>query len=182
MFLQRIRVDLVGWVLLSVLFAHAISSAEAGTYREENLGFETSYLSNSQEDKNRGRSALLLRRSSIDAPASISIDVAWVGSYEGDLIEDIRANPQSVGNILKERFPDSEVLEDGDTFLGGRSAYYILSRYQLANLGVRVKIAAIQMLCVRGNRLYLVTFEAPLAAWHEARKEFQANLSSFNFF
>ena len=169
-------------VLLFVpLFWGAEIASAVETYRNNQLGFEISYLENWEKSNAPSNPAFFIKRNSATEPGTVSINVANFTGNKDTFMRELKANPEKFNEKYKQRFPSAQMLENGETYLGGFPGYFITTNYTLKNLNVEIDIVAIQIFCIKGRRIYLVNFETPLLLFEKTFNEFQAILATFNF-
>lgn len=169
-------------VLFFVFFNSQILFAEqVQTYRNEKVGFEISYLSNWMQAQSPGKSVFFIKRVQEDQPATISINVAKYSGNKSSFIQEMKDQSTSLLSKFQKRFPDSEMLENGDTYLGGHKGYYHIIKYTIKNLNIAIDILALQVICIKDEKLFLINFETPLLFFDNTFNEFQAILATFNF-
>lgn len=168
-------------LVLASSYIEPSSASTTKTYRDDRLGFEISYLSNWKRSDAPDNPAFLIRRRSDDRPGSISIEIANFGSNQAEVIESLKSNPEALIERAKRRFPDMEMLDEGETFLGGFPAYYLIVNYTIKNLNFAMEVVAMQIICSKGDKVYLVTFETPLVLFETIYDEFYRILATFNF-
>lgn len=151
------------------------------TYRNDRLRFEITYLSTWERSDAPGGPVLFLTRKSANEFATISIEVSNVGEKGDTSLRTLMADPEVLVERLKGRFPDAELLESGETYLGGFPAYFISVIYSIKNLDFVWEIVAVQIICIKENRVFLVTFETSSATFDTMFDEFQTIMASFNF-
>ena len=174
------------WFIIYLLIGSAIShqTAQADnikTYRDQALGFEVSYLENWEQARSPSNPAFFLKRKSVQEPGTISFHVAGFTGNKDLFLNEIRSNPQKFIEKYKQRFPSAEMIENGDTYLGGFPAYFITTGYELKNLNFEMEIVAIQIFCIKEKTIYLINFETPLLLFEKTFNEFQTILATFNF-
>lgn len=167
--------------LVAGLWIEPSSASETTTYRNDRLGFEVTYLSSWEQSQAPGNPALFIKRKSAEEPATVTINVANFSGNKDTFMGDLKANPNEIVKNYKRRFPDVEMLENGETYLGGFPAYYISVGYTVRNLNFNVDVLAMQIFCIKDQRIFLVNFETPLAILETTFSEFQAILATFNF-
>lgn len=168
-------------LLLAALFQQAAHAANVKTHRNQVLGFEISYLDTWEQSQAPGNSAFFVKSKSVEEPATISIHVANFTDNSDSFMREVKAHPEIFIEKFKQRFPSAEMLEKGDTYLGGFPGYFITTKYTLKNLNIEIDIVAMQIFCIKGKRIYLVNFETPLLLFEKTFNEFQAILATFNF-
>lgn len=176
--MNEIRAFLLFIVLFPLTDANAV---DVKTYRNDQLGFEISYLPNWARSSAPGNQPFFIKRTSNSEIGTISVDVANFSGKKDDFMREIRTGTEKFLLELRNRFPDAEILSQGDTYLGGFPAYHISTTYSLRNLDVEVHIAAVQVFCIKGNKIYLVNFETALPVFEKTYKEFQSIVATFNF-
>lgn len=178
---MKTSVRVIVALLLAVLLQQAAYAASVKTHRNQALGFEVSYLVSWEESQAPGNPAFFIKRKSVEEPGTISINVANFTGNKESFMRDVKAHPEKFIEKLKQRFPSAEMLESGETYLGGFPGYFITTNYTLKNLNVEIDIVAMQIFCIKGKRIYLVNFETPLHLFEKTFNEFQAILATFNF-
>jgi len=96
-------------------------------------------------------------------------------------MREIKSAPEKLIEKLKRRFPGAEMLENGDTYLGGYPGYFIVTNYTLRNLDFEMGIVLMQVFCIKGKKIYHVSFETATVQFETIYNEYQATLVSFNF-
>jgi len=168
-------------LLFVSLFQSASIASEVKTYRNNQLGFEISYLGNWEKSHAPGNPAFFIKRKSATEPGTISINVANFTGNKDTFMRQVKANPEKFIEKIKQRFPNAKMLENGETFLGGFPAYFITANYTLKNMNIEIGIVAMKIFCIKDRRIYLVSFETPSLLFKKIFNEFQANLATFNF-
>lgn len=178
---MKTSVRVIVVLLLAVLFQQAAHAANVKTHRNQTLGFEISYLDTWEQSQAPSNSAFFIKRKSVEEPGTISINVANFTGNKESFMREVKAHPEKFIEKYKQRFPSAEMLENGDTYLGGFPGYFITTNYTLKNLNVEIDIVAMQIFCIKGKRIYLVNFETPLPLFEKTFNEFQAILATFNY-
>jgi hypothetical protein len=178
---MKLRSYIVITLLFTALFYELANASSVKTYRDDQLGFEISYLDNWAPSQAPGNPAYFIKRKSTTEPGTISINVANFTGDKESFMREIKASPERFIEKYKQRFPSAEMLEKGDTYLGGFPGYFITTNYTVKNLNVEIDIVAMQVFCIKGKRIYLVNFETPLVLFEKTFNEFQAMLATFNF-
>ena len=171
-------------ILLIVFLCQSTSVAsKVKTYRNNELGFEISYLTNWKRSTSPGNPSFFIKRKSPTEPGTITIDIApFTGNAADKFIREMKSNPDRyMQKLRKNRFPDAEIVEKGDTYLGGFPAYFITMTYSIRNLNINFKIVTMQIFCVKDGRLFLVSFETSLQMFEKMFSEFEVILTTFNF-
>lgn len=146
-------------MLLALIFQQAAHAANVKTHRNQALGFEVSYLRTWEEYKAQGNPAFFIKRKSFEEPSTISIDVANFSGNKENFMREVKENPKKLIDKYKQRFPSAEMLESGDTYLGGFPSYYITTNYKLKNLNTEMDIVAMQVLCIKEKGFTLLTLK-----------------------
>ena len=167
--------------LIVALSQEAVIASEVKTHRNDQLGFEISYLANWEQSQAPGKSAFFIKRKSATEPGTISINVANFTGNKGKFMREVKAKPEKFIEKYKQRFPSAEMLENGETYLGGFPGYFITTNYTLKNLNIEIDIVAMQIFCIKDRKIYLVNFETPLLLFEKTFNEFQAIMATFNF-
>lgn len=168
-------------LLLASLFQQPAIAADVKIYRNDQLGFEISYLNGWVISHAPGNLAFFIKRKSATEPGTISINVANFTGNKDNFMREVKAKPEKFIEKIKQRFPSAEILESGDTFLGGFPAYFITINYTLKNLDFEMDIVTMQIFSIKGSKIYLVNFETPLVLFEKTFNEFQAIIATFNF-
>ena len=178
---MKIRISAISALLLLIIFQQAVQADSVNTHRNEGLGFEISYLNSWEQSQAPGNPALFIKRKSTTEPGTISINVANFTGNKDSFMQEVQSHPEKFIEEYKQRFPSAEMLEHGETYLGGFPAYFITTNYTLKNLNVEIDIVAMQIFCIKDKKIYLVNFETPLLLFEKTFNEFQAILATFNF-
>lgn len=178
---MKLRVYTFIVFLVAALSQEAVIASEVKTHRDDRLGFEISYLENWDRSQAPGNPAFFIKRKSATEPATISINVANFTGNKVKFMREVKAKPEKFIAKYKQRFPSAEMLENGETYLGGFPGYYITTKYTLKNLNVEIDIVAMQIFYIKGRKIYLVNFETPLLLFEKTFNEFQVILATFNF-
>lgn len=168
-------------VFLILLITDNTFAVEPETYRNVELGFEISYLPNWYRAQGPGDSPFFIKRRSDTEAATISVDVARFTGNKEEVMNGFRANTDWYLSKIQRRFPDAEILERSDTYLGGYPAYLIIASYTIKNLDLEFVVVATQVLCIKSDRFYVVNFETLSQTFEKTFNEFRAILASFNF-
>jgi hypothetical protein len=169
---------ITGFLMQSISWA-----TEVKTYRNDKAGFEITYLDNWVQATAPGKPVFFIKRKSTAEAGNISIDVRNLTGNKERFIQELRSDINKNRFIAKirTRFPEAEVLEHGDTYLGGFPAYFISISYKIKNLGIEVEVVSFQVFCVRGTKVYLVNFETSVLFFEKVFNEFLAIIATFNF-
>jgi hypothetical protein len=119
------------FIFLAIFISDNAYAEKVQTYRNNNLGFEISYLTNWIEAKSSGNSVFFIKRKQVDEPATISINVAKYSADEDSFAHEMKKYSNKFVLKAKKRFPDAGIIENGDTYLGGFPAYYHIITYTL---------------------------------------------------
>ena len=92
---------------------------------------------------------------------------------------DVRSGKITQG--LRKRFPDTELVEHGETYLGGYDAYYVGHTYSIKNLDLSARINSLQIYCYKGDVLWLINFESLKDCYSETLEQFHKIMATFNF-
>ena len=167
---------ITGFLMQSISWA-----TEVKTYRNDKLGFEISYLDNWVQAAAPGKPAFFIKRKSTAEPGTICVDVRNFAGNKERFMQGIRSYTNEYIAKMRTRFPDAEVLEHGDTYLGGFPAYFISISYKIKNLNIQVEVVALQVFCIKETTIYLVNFETSTLFFEKIFNEFQAIIATFNF-
>ena len=170
-------------LLVILLYQSATSASEVETYRNNELGFEISYSANWVRSRSPGNATFFIKRKFSTEPGTVSINVApFTGDEAVKFMAELKSAPDRYLQRLKnKRFPNAEMVEHGDTYLGGFPAYFYIMTYSLRNLNKEIGIVTMQIFCVKGGRMFLVNFETQLHTFEKVFSEFKVILSTFNF-
>ena len=170
--------------LICALFFVTVNSSYAidvETYRNNQLGFEISYLSNWAKSKYPDNPPFFIKRNSSTDVGTISVRVRNFTGDEESFMNEMRTTTNIIISELQQRFPDAELGEHGDTYLGGFPAYLITTSYTIKNINIEIDVVAWKIFCIKGKRIYLVSFETTLQAFEKTFPEFEKILATFNF-
>ena len=169
---------IAGFLMQSISWA-----TEVKTYRNDKLGFEISYLDNWVQAAAPGKPAFFIKRKSTTEAGTILVDVKNFTGNKERFIQGMRSeiNENKFIAKIRTRFPDAEVLNHGDTYLGGFPAYFTSISYKINNLNIDVEVVALQIFCIRGTKMYLVNFETSALFFEKVFNEFQSIMATFNF-
>lgn len=172
------------FALLAGLLATLLSAqvrAQVQTHRDDRLGFEISYPETWSKASAPGNPPFFIKRNSPSVIGTLSVDVRNFTGNRDTFMSQLRTDaPQFVAG-MRQRFPDAEILEHGDTYLGSFPAYFISTTYTLRNVGTELAVVAFQVFCIRGSRIYLVIFETSTPAFEQVFPEYKAIMATFNF-
>jgi hypothetical protein len=169
--------------MIIFLYHSATLASKVKTYRNNELGFEISYPTNWEKSTSPGNPAFFIKRKSTTEIGTISIHVkTFTGNKAEKFMREMKSNPDHyTQRVKKNRLPDAEMVEHGDTYLGGFPAYFYIMTYSLRNLNKEIGIVTMQIFCVKGDRLFLVNFETQWHTFEKVFSEFKVILSTFNF-
>ncbi|TWI61098.1 hypothetical protein LZ24_03465 [Desulfobotulus alkaliphilus] len=174
-------VQIIGAFLLTALLCQATHAASVKNYRNHSLGFEVSYLDNWEQSQGPGNPAFFIKRKSVEEPGSISISVANFTGDKDSFMKEIKAHPEKFIEEYRQRFPGAKMLGSGDTAMGGVPGYFVVASYPLKNPNIVLDIVTWQTFCIKGKRIYLISFETPLLLFEKTFDEAQVVLDTFNF-
>lgn len=168
-------------ILSLFLIPITVSSNEIKTYRNDHLGFEISYPSGWVKTQPiTPDTALLIRNKKPSEIGSISVRTKIFKNNNKDWKKDFKDTDNLLAGLRK-RFPDAEIIEQGDTLIGGFPAYFIFATYGIKNFTINVDVAMCQFFCRKDGRFYLINFETPLSLFERTFNHFEAILATFNF-
>lgn len=170
-------------IIVLLLFGTISDSfgSEIKTYRNDSLGFEVSYFSNWKKEKSLNNAPFFINRDSTTHIGTISVDVRNFTGDKKKFMKKIKSSPEMVTGGIRKRFPDATLGEHAETYLGSFPAYFITTYYTIKNLNIEIELVTIQLVCIKGNLIYLVTFDSTVSAFEKTFNEFQAILATFNF-
>lgn len=82
---------------------------------------------------------------------------------------------------LKDVFPDIKALEYGESSVGGKSAFYIVSQYQSKEDGVETPWSVVQLLTMRGDDVFELSYSARAADFPKQKPALAAIIETFAF-
>jgi len=151
------------------------------TYRNSELEFEVSYPKNWYPAQSSRKAVFLLRRDSGTDLASISFNARNFTGDKNQFMKDMKGAGKTFEKRYQERFPNAKAIKEGVTTLGSFPAYYMVFQYTVSNLGINIDQVIMQVMGIRGDKIYLVNLESNLSCYDEALKEFNSIMATFNF-
>jgi hypothetical protein len=178
---KRKFIILIASSFIGLIYFGASFSSDILTYRNEQFGFEISYSDKWSKATNPNNPAFFISRNSTEEPATMSIHVANFSGDRKEIMNELAGTAEILIENYRQRFPDATVIEKGPTSLGSFPAYYISVKYSLKNLNIDIDLTTLQIVCIKGSKIYVVNFETPLLVYKKTFKEFQSYLATFNF-
>jgi hypothetical protein len=138
-----------------------------------------SYLPSWEETKPITNTQFALKRKSKSEIGSITVGLANYKGNKAEFHNHINNQPEFFVKGIKKRFQDANLLASGETYLGSFPANYISTAYTLRNLDFEIVMVNFQILCLKGNQLYVVTLETTAHAFDTVYDEFEKIIASF---
>ncbi|EXJ16196.1 toll/interleukin-1 receptor domain-containing protein [Imhoffiella purpurea] len=151
------------------------------THRDTQLGYEISFLSNWEPADGPGESTLFLKRKGKEQLSVMHVNVANFTGDTDEFFRQMKETPAAYFEKFQTRFPDAEVIEHGDTYLGSFPGYYLFVSYSISNLDISVDFVAFQVFGIHNGRIYLITCEIWAKDFQEVFTECRAMIATFNY-
>lgn len=169
------------YFIVLLLYGAEVSAAPT-VHRDEELGFEVSYLNNWEIDHTPNRAFIFsIKNTSTTEPATIGIGARRLAGDKDGILSEIKNTPEIYVERLKRRFPDAALLEHGESYLGGFPCSFVTVTYTIRNLNSSLDVIATQIFCIKGANVYLVSFESPSESYDKNLSEFNAIMTTFVF-
>jgi hypothetical protein len=156
-------------------------ASEFTIYRNNKLGFELTYPNTWEVNDLVPDAAFSIKNRNKNEFGTLSVSVANFTMDAAKYWANIDMIIRGLEEKFRSRFPDAEIIERGETFLGGHPAYIIATQYTIRNLRFEMEVTNIQVQCIRNSKLFILNFETPNAYFQKNFLTFQAIAATFNF-
>lgn len=178
-------------IITMVLFVGCVSAdiqaadtqrANAQLYRNSTHGFELTWPGTWEINSLAQGPVFAIKNKDNSRFGVFSVSVGSVQTDSDKLMAQLEKDSgKSVLRSVKSRFGDAELIGFEKTRVSGFPAFMTTISYEVNNLDFRMKITAIQVVCIHVQKIYLFNFESPDFSFEENYRTFKTIMSSFNF-
>lgn len=158
-----------------------ITADNYSVYRNDRVGFEITYPNSWERNSLNTNAVFAIKNKNEKKLGVLSVNVAKSSMNKSEFWNNTNTFVRGLEQDLKKRFPDSEVVEHGKTYLGSQPAYLISYIYTVRNLSFERQIVAFQVICIHSNKMFLINFESPDYSFEENVINFNSIIATFNF-